>query len=242
MMKKKNGFTLAEVLITLTIIGVVAMMTLPALMTNVQEQQAKTGLKKGINTLTEAAQMNQAVEGFGYADLVAEGNVTSMDDLAQEQTLRGLLMSRAQVDTRLSKVGYSDTNPEELQAYMTATNNPVIGRSIDRVIAFRDGSALLYNFKDSIATTDNTKLQADGLPLGFVAVYDMNGLKGPNLLSNCDHNASTAKSDIDEGEFAPNIDKCKDRKERVIRDQFLVRLRGASVTPGSAAAKWVMDN
>ena len=46
-MMKKNGFTLAEVLITLAIIGVVATMTLPALMTNTQEQQAKTGLKKG---------------------------------------------------------------------------------------------------------------------------------------------------------------------------------------------------
>ena len=43
---KKRGFTLAEVLITLTIIGVVATMTLPALMTNTAETQAKTGLKK----------------------------------------------------------------------------------------------------------------------------------------------------------------------------------------------------
>ena len=38
-MMKKNGFTLAEVLITLAIIGVVATLTLPALMTNTQEQQ-----------------------------------------------------------------------------------------------------------------------------------------------------------------------------------------------------------
>ena len=44
---KKNGFTLAEVLITLAIIGVVATLTLPALMTNTAEQQAKTALKKG---------------------------------------------------------------------------------------------------------------------------------------------------------------------------------------------------
>lgn len=45
-MMKKNGFTLAEVLITLAIIGVVATLTLPALMTNTQEQQARTALKK----------------------------------------------------------------------------------------------------------------------------------------------------------------------------------------------------
>ena len=66
-MMKKNGFTLAEVLITLSIIGVVATMTLPALMTNTAKQQAKTGLKKAINTLTEAAQMNQAIENYDYA-------------------------------------------------------------------------------------------------------------------------------------------------------------------------------
>ena len=63
-MMKKNGFTLAEVLITLAIIGVVATMTLPALMTNTGEQQAKTGLKKMVNTLTEAAQMHKTVSGF----------------------------------------------------------------------------------------------------------------------------------------------------------------------------------
>ena len=66
---KKNGFTLAEVLITLAIIGVVATLTLPALMTNTAEQQARTALKKGINTLTEAAQMNQAIDGFDYSNL-----------------------------------------------------------------------------------------------------------------------------------------------------------------------------
>ena len=66
-MMKKNGFTLAEVLITLAIIGVVATMTLPALMTNTGEQQAKTGLKKGINTLTEAVTMNESVANFGFA-------------------------------------------------------------------------------------------------------------------------------------------------------------------------------
>ena len=66
-MMKKNGFTLAEVLITLAIIGVVATITLPALMTNTQEQQSRTALKKGINTLTESAQMNQAIDGFDDA-------------------------------------------------------------------------------------------------------------------------------------------------------------------------------
>ena len=92
-MMKKQGFTLAEVLITLTIIGVIATMTLPALMTNTQEQQAKTGIKKGINTLTEAAQLNQAIDGFAY------NNLTSTENTEGIQSLYHILKSKTNVDT-----------------------------------------------------------------------------------------------------------------------------------------------
>ena len=68
-MMKKNGFTLAEVLITLAIIGVVAVLTLPALNSNTQEQQARTALKKMSNTFSQAASMNVAIDGFDYAGI-----------------------------------------------------------------------------------------------------------------------------------------------------------------------------
>ncbi len=48
---KKLGFTLAEVLITLAIIGVIAAMTLPALTSNVQKSQTGPALAKAVNTL-----------------------------------------------------------------------------------------------------------------------------------------------------------------------------------------------
>ena len=51
---KLKGFTLAEVLITLTLIGVVATMTLPALVTNIQRQQAGPSLLKAIGVLDTA--------------------------------------------------------------------------------------------------------------------------------------------------------------------------------------------
>lgn len=50
-MKKLNGFTLAEILITLGIVGVVAALTLPSLTVNVQQQKAGPALAKAINTL-----------------------------------------------------------------------------------------------------------------------------------------------------------------------------------------------
>lgn len=45
---RKIAFTLAEVLITLGIIGVVAAMTLPSLITNYQEKQRVSQLKKSL--------------------------------------------------------------------------------------------------------------------------------------------------------------------------------------------------
>lgn len=52
--KYPNGFTLAEVLITLVIIGIIAVMTIPTLMKNTQKQEFVTALKKAQSTLQNA--------------------------------------------------------------------------------------------------------------------------------------------------------------------------------------------
>ena len=95
-MMKKKGFTLAEVLITLAIIGVVATLTLPSLMTNTQEQQALTAFKKIMNSLNEAGQMNAAMEGFDYSS--ADGFGETSDSIANgDQTIAALINERLQV-------------------------------------------------------------------------------------------------------------------------------------------------
>ena len=60
---KFKGFTLAEVLITLAIIGIVAALTIPSVISNYQQQEFKTGLKKAVSVLNEAIQTNIAQEG-----------------------------------------------------------------------------------------------------------------------------------------------------------------------------------
>lgn len=54
---RKNAFTLAEVLVTLGIIGVVSAMTLPTLVKNHQRQVYVTQLHKVVNELSQAAEL-----------------------------------------------------------------------------------------------------------------------------------------------------------------------------------------
>lgn len=68
-MRKSLGFTLAEVLITLAIIGVVAAMTIPSVIVNTNQQEFKTGLKKAVSVLNQAITMSIALENMGPNDV-----------------------------------------------------------------------------------------------------------------------------------------------------------------------------
>ena len=68
------GFTLAEVLITLGIIGVVAAMTMPTLINSTQGAQYKTAYKKALSVLSQAVVMNIALEDYDLSQTVAGRN------------------------------------------------------------------------------------------------------------------------------------------------------------------------
>ena len=218
---KKLGFTLAEVLITLAIIGVIATLTLPALMTNTAEQQAKAGIRKGINTLTEAAQTNLASAGFDYATAKEDSNFDKPDD----QSFYGLLANRASVD-----FGKNITSATTKQLGVLGNGNSAV--------FLRDGSAIIFKLSDTKATEANAATQGDGLPLGYVVIYDTNGTKAPNIQSNCKGNQlPTAAITDDTGE----VSTCT-KDKRVIKDQFTVKLRGNYAQPVGAAARWAMED
>ena len=61
---RKVAFTLAEVLITLGIIGVVAAITLPSVVANYQKQSGIVGYKKMLSTLNQAS--SKIVADLGY--------------------------------------------------------------------------------------------------------------------------------------------------------------------------------
>ena len=61
--QRKIAFTLAEVLITLGIIGVVAAMTMPSLIANYQKKQIVAQLKKVYSTISQAYEMSKNENG-----------------------------------------------------------------------------------------------------------------------------------------------------------------------------------
>ena len=60
----KKGFTLAEVLITLGIIGIVAAITIPNLVSNYKKSVTENKLKAQVALISSAIQMAESKHGF----------------------------------------------------------------------------------------------------------------------------------------------------------------------------------
>ena len=82
----KKAFTLSEVLITLAVIGIVAALTLPSVMTNSKQKEFQTSFRKALNVLNNAISVNGSMEGDTpydikdiSADLNGDGKIDSHD-------------------------------------------------------------------------------------------------------------------------------------------------------------------
>lgn len=62
-MKNKNAFTLAEVLITMAVIGIVAALTIPSLIQNHKKQEYSSKLKKFYSTMQNAIRLSELDNG-----------------------------------------------------------------------------------------------------------------------------------------------------------------------------------
>jgi len=75
----KKGFTLAEVLITLGVIGIVAQMTIPTLVNNVRQAVLKSQLKEAYSILLAAGAAIKNENGGSYEGLcTSDGTTTNL--------------------------------------------------------------------------------------------------------------------------------------------------------------------
>ena len=82
--EKPAGFTMAEILLSLTIIGVVAAITLPSLTGNINERTWNTQRKALYARMSQAIALMPALNGFGTLETVSNSGSTSINDTAAE--------------------------------------------------------------------------------------------------------------------------------------------------------------
>ena len=152
----KKGFTLAEVLITLVIIGVIAAMTIPTLMNSTNNQEFRVGLKKAISALNQAMSLNYALEGtqIGAENLSSSQNI--VDNLFKKR------MSVITTATSGTAFGVGSTG-------ITATDN-------QNVFYTADGARYAVSY--AAGAYDPV---ADQMYYGLILI-DVNGEKGPNTV------------------------------------------------------------
>ena len=77
---KKKGFTLAEALVTLVIIGVIAALTIPAILVNTEQHEYKSALKKALSALNQVIELNVALDSYGPLETVSMSDQALVED------------------------------------------------------------------------------------------------------------------------------------------------------------------
>lgn len=180
---KRTGFTLAEVLVTLAIIGIVAALTVPSLITNIQENQTKTALKKAYSVISQATAKIKDDNGGTMLNLCGTTGYTSgsPDICTTDNTSHnyvGNLYKNHMSVIKSCSAWANDTNCNYAYLVKPYSDNP--------------GSYGPYNFWGSrLLLADNILLgiryyypNCDGsnpsLPYCGTIEVDINGIKQPN--------------------------------------------------------------
>lgn len=175
-----RGFTLAETLITLVIVGVVAALTVPTLVTKYQKEQTVTRLKKAYSTLAQTT--NKAISEHGP---IKTWEVSDSDTKSQEFLEKYMIPY-----LNVGKIcGYKKT--DECSYKYSQLNNPNTKYEFtDTYYKFFLADGTLIIAMAGGAPRGLTQMSASGQILGSYSFYgvdsyiyvDINGMKGPNRL------------------------------------------------------------
>lgn len=154
-----KAFTLAEVLITLVIIGVVAAITIPIIYTNYQKQVTVTSLQKAFNTLSNAYKMSVSQNGSSADwDLSAEWSAAPSKQFWQTYLVPYLSVAKSCTGANSSECWAANA------VYLD--NKPI--PTVDILfLVLNDGTCIYLSYV--------------GSGYGTIAV-DINGLKKPNMM------------------------------------------------------------
>ena len=229
---QKAAFTLAEILITLGIIGIVAAMTIPTIAANVVGHKYRNQYKKTMSTISQAVRLNKANYDWDFAD------VSTPCDGADFRTHTS--------DSKMSVCAIFNSNLSTVTGYyrekdLYRLNYNFRGDTIGvskgsyqyTVYVLADGSMIGFRssaFNGSCSLPVGKKLNFDSM-YGCTGFIDVNGVSLPNEEIKCSVGNTSKEIDAD------CIVKNKD-----VKDVYPIIFHDTTVEPATNAAKYVFLN
>ena len=182
-MKKLFGFTLAEVLVTMGIVGVVAAMTTPVLVTNVRRQGYATTLRATVtdieNAFSSAIVSEQADDLYG-TQLWANAPITANSSAANKQDfithIREIMKINGTDDNNNGVTYYTSRG---LHSHGLTANGGSNNVAIDRI----ENNYMPINLKNGAVMFIRTFNAAAGGEINAADIFiDENGAAAPNTV------------------------------------------------------------
>lgn len=182
-MLNKKGFTLAEILITLGIIGVVAAITIPTLIKNTQDAEFKSAWKKEYSALTQATVSYLQDNGtFKNTYAAFRHDYLKADYVNYLKTVK-VCSGDPNGETTYGSCWSVAGGTKYINGSTVPLNALPLGNGSAGII-LQDGASVLFGYQDNTCTSQNILGGfSDGLTnvCGWIAV-DVNGAKGPNTV------------------------------------------------------------
>lgn len=220
----KKAFTLAEVLITLGIIGIVAALTMPTLIGNATATRYKTHFKKTLSVLNQAVKLSAANDDIDFATDWEYGDGLCPMETVLTKNVKGITNVKSEYREKYEKnwteflsvlTGHDYIYGDFYLAYLMPDG--ALFASDNSTCSLPEGMSV----RDFLLTEDIEG--RNNFCIGFI---DVNGFNPPNKEVTCAD--GTVSGDIDEA--------CTLAKDK-INDIFPVVYFNQTVVPATNAAK-----
>ena len=175
---KTSGFTLAEALITLVIIGVIAALTIPAILVNTEQHEYKSALKKALSALNQVIELNLALEGYGPIEITA----CSSGQCMLEQTDSIYNFFRKRMNVMSTSNDYTGGNVSNV-AFFTTDG---MRYEFPTAPAITSAGASAFSTNNGACARPGEEIQDDSgeaRSLPCLIVVDVNGERRPNPIN-----------------------------------------------------------
>ena len=177
-------------MITLGIIGVVAAMVIPTLISNINVARFKTQSRKAIATLNQAVKMSVAQYDFDFAGASEVSDLTKLDPKTNT-SIASMLAGTLSGATITDSIKKADGTSYDVRKVSSA-----LQKYSFLYVKLADGSIFAFN-KDAkdcaISTIDKKDFEyiREAMDKGCVGVIDYNGTALPNMELYCDNPPNT---------------------------------------------------